>query len=96
MQKFDITLETMVVTSIEITEEKKTILYVSHECDDETGEIIWQFHSGSGKYDMANMRLVRLSTILAIDPGIAEISELPIGCAAIRQFPGASWEIAVE
>ena len=90
MKRFDITPETMVVTSTYITEGKLPILYVAHELG-ENGEVIWQFHCGNDDYDMKKMQLVRLDTILRIDPTINDISDLPLGFVAKRVSIGSVW-----
>jgi hypothetical protein len=82
--------DTMVVTSTYITEEKMPILIVTHE-DDEEGGSLWQFHCGNGDYDMSKMKLVRLDTILSIDPGVRAVLNLPMGLTAIRSSRAAVW-----
>lgn len=96
MKEFDIKPDTVVVTSAAVTDGGLPILYVAHESDEETGNIIWQFHPGNGNFDMEKMRLVGLGTILKIDPSVADIADLPLGCSAIRQFKGAPWETIRE
>jgi hypothetical protein len=90
MKRFDIEEGTVVVTSNEVTKESRPILYVTHEFDDEEG-IIWQFHSGSGDYSPEKLQLVRLGTILDIDPNITAVADLPIGEAAKRTSDSDPW-----
>jgi len=49
--------------------------------------------TANGDFEPAVLQLVGLAEILAIDPGIAELAELPIGCRATRKAPGKSWMI---
>src|SRR4051812_3845332 len=92
---FNISKDTMVVTSKYVTEEGFPILCVSHQQDPEEGDI-WQFHSGNGDYDMAKMQLVRLGTILALDPTLLDLGSLPPGFEARRESQSANWEIGRE
>lgn len=91
MSGFNITKDTMVVTSSYVTEQRLPIVLVSHE-NDEEGGILWQFHCGNGDYSMERMQLVRLDTILAIDPRIAEVSHLEMGRSAKRLGLGKAWK----
>lgn len=90
---FNISDDTMVVTSIDVTQGKLPIMQVSHE-DDEEGGSLWQFHSGSGDYSMDRMQLVRLDTILNIDPTLVEIAGLEMGRTARRRAIGEPWLIS--
>jgi hypothetical protein len=90
---FNITEDTMVVTSMDITQDGLPILQVSHE-DDEEGGSLWQFHSGSGNYSMDRIQLVRLSTVMSIDPDIGEIAGLAMGRTARRRAKGEPWLIS--
>ena len=90
MKSFDLPLETMVITSTYITNDGLPILQVNHDYDDEDGHD-WQFHCGNGDLSMSKMQLVRLGTILKIEPQLVEISDLPIGCIAIRISAEHPW-----
>jgi hypothetical protein len=71
------------------------ILYVSHDYDDEEGNL-WQFHCGNGDYSPDQMQLVKLETILRIDPTVCEVTVLLPGYCAKRIAPGQPWQIAEE
>jgi len=90
---FNISADTMVITSVDITRDGLPILEVSHE-DDEEGGSLWQFHSGNGDYSMERMELVRLDTILGLDPALKDISELAMGRTARRRAVGEPWLIS--
>jgi hypothetical protein len=92
---FGISPETMVVTSTYVTRDRMPILYVTHESDEEGGSL-WQFHCGNGDYDTAKMQLVRLDTILSIDPTIESVSDLPVGCSAQRPSRDDKWTLKRE
>ena len=83
---------TSVITTTFITEDGHPILEVSHE-DDEEGGSLWQFHSGNGDYSAEKLMLVRLDTILKIDPTIDELRSLALGKVARRQRVGGEWVI---
>jgi len=93
MKTFSIQSGTMVVTSTYVTERKLPILQVSHE-DDEEGGSLWQFHCGNGDYSMEKMQLVRLDTVLAIDPNVVDVADLPLGSTAKRLAKGQPWQVA--
>jgi hypothetical protein len=94
MKGFNISNNTMVVTSKYVTEHSLNITEVSHE-DDEEGGSLWQFHCGNGDYSMSQMQLVRLDTILAIDPSVIEVCDLEMGATARRIEKGLPWEILI-
>ncbi|QOV91877.1 hypothetical protein [Humisphaera borealis] len=91
-RNFGIPDDTIVVTSTYVTTDGLPVLEVSHE-DDEEGGSLWQFHCGNGDYDMAKMQLVRLDTILRIDPSVAGAAQLPLGKVARRTSKEADWEL---
>jgi hypothetical protein len=66
------------------------ILYASRERD-EGGEVTWQFHCVTVPFDTKDAQLVRLDTILRIDPTIAELHDLPVGMAASRSAAAQPW-----
>ena len=86
---------TTVVTSTYVVNEKMPILYVSHEYDEEEGEI-WQFHCGNGDYDMGKMLLVSLGDVLGIDSSLFDLSDLPINRVARRSYVGDKWVYSLE
>jgi hypothetical protein len=90
MKTFNFPVDTIVITSKYVTRDRSPILQVTHDFNEEAGDD-WQFHSGNGDYTMENMQLVRLSTILAIDPQIAEVADLPVDYVAFRESAGKPW-----
>jgi hypothetical protein len=92
---FDVSPDTMVVTTTYVTRERKDVLYVTHEFDRAEG-IIWQFHCGNGLYSPDVLQLVRLDEILVIDPGLLSIAKLPVGYSAKRATRLAPWETEKE
>ncbi|MGV3773637.1 MAG: hypothetical protein ACO1QB_12095 [Verrucomicrobiales bacterium] len=87
---FGISEEMTVVTSIYVTQDAMPILEVSHQ-DDEEGGHLWQFHAGNGDYSPEKLQLVRLSTILKIDPSVTDISNLKKGMTARRKTLSDEW-----
>lgn len=90
--RFDITPDTAVVTTSYIIEKGLPILYISHEFDEEEG-VIWQFHAGNDDFSASVMRLVCLEEVLAKDPKISKIADLPVGSFATRKAFNAEWII---
>jgi hypothetical protein len=64
---FTLEPDAMVITSTYVTQDRLSILEVTHQYDEDEGHC-WQFHCGNGDYSMEKMQMVRLSTILKIDP----------------------------
>ena len=62
------------------------ILHVSHDADDGA----WQFHAGSTVAE-ADAMVVALQEVLAHDPSIAELADLPLGWFAERTAAGQPW-----
>lgn len=81
----------MVVTSTYVVQEKMPVLYISND-DDEEGGSVWQFHCDNGDFSMEKMLLVRLNTILDIDPGLTKIG-LAVGEEAKRENIHSKWII---
>jgi hypothetical protein len=93
MNEFGISDDTAVVTSSYVTNEGWPILEVSHE-DDEEGGRLWQFHCGNGDYSMEKMELVRLDTIIKIDPSILGLADLKMGQTAKRSGLNSPWTVS--
>lgn len=94
-KNFSIPENAAVVTSTYVVKENMPVLYVSHQYDDEEGEI-WQFHCGNGDYDMNKMLLVSLDQILDVDSSLTELSDLPVNFKATRRFIGDKWVYSAE
>lgn len=92
---FDISSDSVVVTSTYVVKGNMPILYVSHEIDEE-GEPLWQFHCGNCDYDMEKMLLVSLNNILELDQSLSELAELPVGSVARRASENEGWEYFKE
>jgi hypothetical protein len=83
--------DTAVVTTTQVTRLGAPILFVSHELDEDGGSL-WQFHCGTVDFDMRDAQLVRLDTIVKIDPSIADLSDLPVGYCAKRISISEFWQ----
>jgi hypothetical protein len=81
---------TVAVTSQAIVRREATILYVSHERD-EDGDIVWQFHQDPNNFDFGTAKLVRLDTMLSVDPSLSILGDLPIGWQATRENLQQNW-----
>ncbi len=77
-----------VFTSKRIVDGRDWIHYVTH--DDEDGA--WQFHPFGGPTPEAEAAVVSLSTIVKLDPTVAELGDLPVGWSAWRDDRGGVWQ----
>jgi hypothetical protein len=62
------------------------ILMISHDADDGG----WQFLCGTTT-DPADGRIVHLKDIVAMDPTVAEVADIPLGWVAFRSGSGGRW-----
>lgn len=95
MKKFEIGNNEAVVTTKYVTTARMPILYACRESDGEDGES-WQFHCGNGDFSPAQLQMVRLGTILELDPSILELADLPVGYCAKRGALGQPWNYEEE
>ncbi|MFN7988689.1 MAG: hypothetical protein U0529_14540 [Thermoanaerobaculia bacterium] len=79
------------VTTSYVTDDRMPIVHVSRDLD-EDGETTWQFHA-EPDFSMSAARLVRLATIVALDPTVLELASLPLGATAIRASLHAPWVV---
>jgi len=92
---FDITHDTMVITTKYVTQDHMPVLYVSYEEDEEAG-IVWQFHAGNDDYRPEVLQLVRLDTVLALDPGLSSVGGLGVGFSARRRGVVDDWVVSSD
>ena len=90
MNIFNYELDSTVLTTSYIISDRLPILLVFHDNDD--SGIAWQFHAGSGDYSEDKLKLVSLGQILAIDPTISQLGNLPLGYKAVRKSINDRWE----
>jgi len=64
----------------------RPVLFVCHDSDDGT----WQFLTGDD-VSMADALLVSLESVVAHDPTLAALADLPEGWKATRSHIGAEW-----
>jgi hypothetical protein len=62
---------------------------VCRVCHDDDGA--WQFLTG-GTVTMADAMLVALKEIIATDPSLLELADLPLGWIAARENPQSPWQ----
>jgi len=70
----------------QIVRDGQPILLVSHDGEDGG----WQFLTGA-PVDLKDALLLALEEIVALDPSVAELADLPSGWQAWRERPGALW-----
>jgi hypothetical protein len=78
-----------VITTTHVLKEGKDITRVSHDLDDHG----WQFHHG-GEVKTSDAMVVLLKNIVAHDPSILEVADIPPGWSATRTHRGAPWQKA--
>ncbi len=66
--------------------EHAPIVYVSHDEDDDG----WQFH-GAQPAQVQFAMVAVLSEVIAIDPTVCEVADIPPGWIAHRKFAGGEW-----
>jgi hypothetical protein len=81
---------TAVFTTKYVVQDKKPITYVTH--DEEDGA--WQFFSSDEfeNYEDVAM-IVGLGEIVAGDPSLLDLADMPVGHYAIRDTPDDTWSI---
>lgn len=84
--------KTAVFTSVRVIDGEEWIYYVSHDADDGS----WQFHPYSGPTPMEEARVVGLREIVAMEPRLAELADLPLGWHAWCDSPEAEWQRAKQ
>ena len=83
---FDDPPNVAVFTTTQVIRDGRPILHVAH--DDEDGA--WQFHSNEPIRSSDTM-IVSLSEVMAHDPSLAVLADLPLGGSAERSGLGQPW-----
>lgn len=87
---FNDPLNTIVVTTKFITEDKLDITYAAYNKE----EHCWQFFSNDEIENFeVSMRIIKLSEIIIIDSSILELEEIPEGYCAKRESRAMPWVI---
>jgi hypothetical protein len=79
---------TAVFTSSSVMDNRDWVHYVTH--DEEDGA--WQFHPSSGPLTEGETIVVGLKRVMAIEPKIRELADLPLGWHAWRESRTAPWQ----
>ncbi len=77
----------MAMTLQQIMDGTAPILLVCRDADDGT----WQFLDGNA-ISMSDALLVCLKNVVALDPSVAELADMPLGTEAVRASAGAPWQ----
>jgi len=88
MKEFKTPLNTAVFTTKYVIENLSTIVYVSHDDEDE-----WQFQGSENDVLDIDIRIVGLGEIIKLDNTLLELAELPVGFEAIRKSGRDPWQI---
>ena len=78
-----------VITTTHVLKEGRDITRVSHDLDDHG----WQFHHGD-EVKPEDAMVVLLKNIVAHDPSVLEVADMPPGWTAIRTRRGEPWRKA--
>jgi hypothetical protein len=77
-----------VFTTRGVIEDGRWVAHIAHDADDGA----WQFHGNDPAPPSAeDARLVSLRSMIARDPGLADLADLPLGWIAERAAPDAPW-----
>lgn len=76
------------ITLRPILEGEQPILAVFHDVADRG----WQFLAGDEEPDLDDGRVVELAAMVAVDPSVADLADLPIGWVAWRESPDEPWQ----
>jgi hypothetical protein len=79
--------KTSVFTTRYVIRDKRPITYVTHEEDG-----TWQFFSSDEFENFEEIAMiVGLGEIVALDPSLLELADMPVGHYAIRETANAKW-----
>ena len=86
--KFKDPENTACFTCNHVLDEKKPILYVSHDIEDGS----WQFMCGQLNHTEANAKVISLKQATEIDPTLNDLYEMPLGVGAERETLETEWK----
>lgn len=89
MKQFIENLDTAVFTTKFVLEEKSPIIHVYHF--DEDGA--WQFSGSEEVGEDEDFRVVSLEEIIRLDSSVLQVSDLPLGYEAHRNYYDSLWVI---
>ncbi len=72
----------------DIIDGRAPILLVSHDADDG----MWQFLDGRNDLTAEDAVVLSLDCVLALDPSIAQLADLPLGWQAWRENVNQPWQ----
>lgn len=85
--KFNDAENKAVFTCNHVLDQKKPILYVSHDNDGD-----WQFLCGKSDHSEENGKIISLKEAVEMDGTLNFLFEMPIGVGAERKIIGGKWE----
>ncbi len=87
---FKDTRTTMAISVKRVFQDGQPILFVSHDQDDG----MWQFRHGQSDPGSDEGMIICLGDVVASDPTVNELSDLPLGWTAWREKPSDPWQRA--
>jgi len=88
MKQFNEEMNVAVMTTKFVLKENQPILFIYHHEDDG----MWEFVGNQDAKDEDYM-VVALEEIIAYDPTVQEVADLPLGGSAFRTNSRSPWEI---
>ena len=89
MKILKVSLNTACIVCKHILNEKRPILYVSHDEDDGC----WQFMCGDEHVFTEDARVIALVEAFELDASISQVAGMPCGCFAERESAASDWRI---
>ena len=89
MKKFADALDTAVITTIYVVRQGSPILSVYHFDDG-----YWQFSGVEENLPDEDFLVLALSEIIALDPSVLQVSDLPLGYSASRKDVWSEWIVS--
>ena len=86
MKEFSDALDTAVITTIHVVRQKSPIIHVFHFDDG-----YWQFSGVEENLPDEEFLILRLDEVIALDPSVLEVADLPYGCSASRENVLSEW-----
>jgi hypothetical protein len=90
--KFRDAPNTVVISEKRLGQKGSWIACVTHDVEDG----MWQFiTNGTLELSLDQALVLSLGEIVAIDPSVNDVADLPLGWRAVRSTPESSWERTV-
>ena len=82
--------DTFAFTCTHILDGEGEIRLVTHHFDDGS----YEFLCGEEGHEAAHAVIITIGELLDLDPSIGLVSDLPVGCCAVRKDKSSPWEFS--